>query len=148
MFGIFVANCTANDEVQFRSARLAGIRNNAKFELNVVQAPRKSSSPKKLYWGGGGLTPSWVVERLEFAINGKPVLIPKRAFDDLAEISIPFGIGIENEGSQWKLRFMGGDGESVYDVSFMIVDGKLIKRELKDRFAKTPDGMIKEITFN
>ena len=83
------------------------------------------------FLSGDGESPRFVLERFDIAIGGSPIIIPNKAWIDISDPDLPWGIRLNQGARTLVVHVIGGDGAGSYRVSLLIQDGKLSARKVE-----------------
>jgi len=76
--------------------------------------------------------PNTLVKDLKIQISNKTVVIPNKAFSDLADVNLPAGLYMTQHGKEARLYLLGGDGVAAYTATFFIRDNRVIARSIEE----------------
>jgi hypothetical protein len=91
-------------------------------------------------------TPNRMLIQLDLRIGGVAVKIPYKAYADLGNPLIPDGVSLTQGQGEIHLNIRGGEGSAAYIARFIVIQGKLVRREVVP--AGTPDAGPDVVTFN
>lgn len=84
--------------------------------------------------------------QVDLRISSVPVKIPVKAYVDLGNPLIPSGITLTQSGGEIHLNIRGGDGPAAYIARFIVINNKLVRREIVP--AGNPDSEPEIMAFN
>lgn len=137
---LFSAYAYSDEQVSVYSYMSVGGRladdQSFKATIDLKDFDCKAKDEKEfVYWGVDGYCPTTVVERIGFWVGGKEVPFPDKIYNDMADVSLPLGFYVMQEGGEIKLYVRGGDGVASYKAVFLISSGKV-----KSRLVEYMDG--------
>ena len=99
-------------------------------------------------WQGStpGTPPNRATCMVTLRIGGIAVFIPYSAYADLGNPDIPNGVSLTQGENALNLYIRGGEDANAYIAKFVVVNGKLTKRELVP--ANSTDSAPQVMTFN
>lgn len=109
------------------------------FVITVRSAPFSPArdSSIKSWIGCEGRSPvhcrGKVLVELGLSIGGRAIAIPREAFADLGDPSVPRTVGLMQEGNRVHLYIRGSDGAGSYDVRFTFENMRLTERRINPR---------------
>ena len=97
------------------------------FEVRI-----ESQEPKETTVNYFGVTgkPRAVVSDIMLKLGGKKVSFPDTSYNDLANPLLQTVSMTSQSSGDFKLRFTGGEGDSSYEVEYLIQSGRLAERSL------------------
>ncbi|MEI8342137.1 MAG: hypothetical protein WCH43_11480 [Verrucomicrobiota bacterium] len=90
--------------------------------------------------------PNRFTKMVDVRIGGVAVKIPLRAYSDLGNPLIPSSIALTRNQDEIFLNLSGGEGSAAYTARFVILNGKLVRREVSS--PATPDAKPDVMTFD
>lgn len=130
----------ASDQIEqvsvYRSLSVSGtLANGTQFTLIIELSPYNCSeirrNDKTEYWGIDRACPDTTIKKLELYVDNKLVVIPKSAYSDLADVTLPSGVYVMQLGTEVRLYVRGGDGVASYTALILIVGGKAVSRSIE-----------------
>jgi hypothetical protein len=91
-------------------------------------------------------TPNRVTTLVDLRIGGVRVPIPYQAYMDLGNPGIPYGVSLSQDENGIYLFIRGGDGPYAYVAKFVVINGKLARREVLP--TNSPDAAPKVTNFD
>ena|SRR5438105_15632061 len=91
------------------------------------------------FWGGDSpnFTPQFIVSDMSLKLDGHRVVIPRDAFADLGDTSVP-SVGVNADTHDVHIDWEGGDAAGSYRVVFTFRHYRLVQREVFGYLAKEP----------
>lgn len=138
----------AGEQVVFYdSIKIEGtFRDGKRFNVSVSSKPYDGakSCSGSYFIGTDGYDPSNIPKNISFAINDKTIEIPERFTCDFADVIIPGGVYLMEDGNIKLLYVRGGDGVAGYRMIFKVRNGSLISRTERslNQFGELEDKVI------
>ena len=107
--------------------------------IRCVPYTAASSRGVARFWGGDSpnFRPMTVVSDLRLIVGKQLFVIPRAAFHDLGDISLPEAPS-RSEAGEVSVELRGGDGAGTYRCMLVFQRGRLLRREVFGYLAKTP----------
>jgi len=100
----------------------------------------------KSWWGVAQGTPNRMTSLVDLRIGGVLVKIPFEAYADLGNPLIPSGITLTQSQDEIRLNICGGEGSAAYIARFVVIKGKLTRREVV--LTEPSDAKVDVMTFD
>lgn len=91
------------------------------YNKDIKEKPSK-------FWGFDKDYPTYVIKKLTLTVDGKKVIIPPKAIEDIADIVLPYGVFLMQKGKDVLLHVKGGDGAGAYHATFTIKRQRVVSR--------------------
>src|SRR6266404_637128 len=139
--GLVRAQRTTDFPAEYESVTLVGtLRGTAprRFEITIDCIPldrantqiHSAPGTKLLGLATDGYKTRCVVQTFAVKLNGTAINLPDKSRSDLADLVLPSGVYATSRSQYLVLHVKGGDGDTAYEVRFIIDGQRLVAREL------------------
>jgi len=127
-------SCAAEIVARTSSVNVTGTANTGEeYRIEIyVSDTLSDGSTKELVGLASDKRDGTKIKTFKIFVNGKPVIIPDRAYSDLADLHLYQIPTLTASNGELHLSFMGSDGAGSYDGTFTVKDNHLIGRKISE----------------